>query len=88
LKLPVIIVVLSDSSLSLIRLSAERRGFPTYGVDFQPPDFRAIAEAFGIAARRVADVTELRDSAAQALSERRATVIDVPIDYREYYELI
>lgn len=56
LKLPVIVVVLSDSSLSLIRLSAERRGFPPYGVDFQPPDFRVIAEAFGIAGRRVSDI--------------------------------
>lgn len=88
LKLPVVIVVLSDSSLSLIRLSAERRGFPPYGVDFQPPDFRAIAEAFGIAGRRVSSIAELRDAASRALEERRATVIEAPIDYREYYELI
>lgn len=88
LKLPVIMVVLSDSSLSLIRLSAERRGFPPYGVDFQAPDFRAIAEAFGIAGRRASDIATLREEVSRALSERRATLIDVPVDYREYYELI
>jgi len=88
LKLPVIVVVFSDNSLSLIRLSAERRKFPPYGVDFRAPDFRAIAEAFGIAGRRASSVAELRECVGQALTERRATVIDVPIDYREYYELI
>jgi len=88
LKLPVIVVVLSDGSLSLIRLSAERRGFSPYGVDFQPPDFRTIAEAFGIAGKRVSDIAQLRDSVDQALSDRRATVIDVPIDYREYGLLV
>jgi acetolactate synthase I/II/III large subunit len=88
LKLPVIVVVLSDGSLSLIRLSEERRGLPPYGVDFQAPDFSGIAEAFGISGRRASNIAELRDSVTQALSQRRATVIDVPIDYSEYYQLI
>ena len=88
LKLPLIVVVLSDSSLSLIRLSAERRKFPPYGVDFQAPDFAAIAEAFGIAGARASTIGQLRQTVEQALTERRAIVIDVPIDYREYYELI
>ncbi len=88
LKLPVIVVVLSDCSLSLIRLSSERRGFPPYGVDFQPPDFGAVAEAFGIAGRRASNIAELREHVSQALIERRATIIDAPIDYHEYYELI
>src|SRR5258708_28382004 len=57
LALPIIIVVLSDSSLSLIRVSAERRGFPPYGVDFTAPDFAAIGQAFGIASKRVANIS-------------------------------
>src|SRR5260221_14747464 len=56
LSLPIIIVVLSDASLSLIRVSAERRGFPPHGVDFTAPDFAAIAQAFGIAAKRVTSI--------------------------------
>jgi hypothetical protein len=48
LKLPVITVVMRDGSLSLIRVSAERRDFPANGADFTPPDFAAIAQAFGI----------------------------------------
>ena len=41
LNLPIIIVVCTDRSLSLIRVSEHRRGIAPYGVDFAPPDFAA-----------------------------------------------
>ncbi len=88
LSLPVLIVVLSDRSLSLIRVSEERRGFPAYGVDFAPPDFAAIAQSFGIAGRRVSTIAEAKACAEQALAGRASFVLDVPIDYREYYDLV
>ena len=88
LGLPIIIVVLSDSSLSLIRVSAERRGFPPYGVDFAAPDFAAIAKAFGIAATRVANIAGVRECVEQALEKKIPFLVDVPIDYREYYDLV
>ena len=88
LGLPILIVVLSDRSLSLIRVSEERRGYPAYGVDFTPPDFAAIAQAFGIAGRRVGSIAEAKSCAGQALSQRAPFVLDVPIDYREYYDLV
>jgi len=88
LGLPVVVIVLSDGSLSLIRVSAERRGFPAYGVDFQPPDFAAAAQAFGIAGDRASTIAELRAAVETALTQRTPIVIDVPIDYREYYDLV
>jgi acetolactate synthase-1/2/3 large subunit len=88
LGLPIIIVVLSDRSLSLIRVSAERRGFPPYGVDFTPPDFAAIAQAFGIGGQRISTVAELRSCVDKALSQRIPFLLDIPIDYREYYSLV
>jgi acetolactate synthase-1/2/3 large subunit len=88
LSLPIIIVVLSDSSLSLIRVSAERRGFPPYGVDFTPPDFAAIAQALGIAAKRVTNISGIRECMEQSQAKKIPFLIDVPIDYREYYDLV
>jgi acetolactate synthase-1/2/3 large subunit len=88
LGLPILIVVLSDRSLSLIRVSEERRGLPAYGVDFTPPDFGAIAQAFGIAGQRVSSIAEAKSCAEQALTKRAPFVLDVPIDYREYYDLV
>jgi acetolactate synthase-1/2/3 large subunit len=88
LGLPLLIVVLSDRNLSLIRVSEERRGFPAYGVDFTPPDFAAIAQAFGIAGRRVNSIAEAKSCAEEALTKRAPFVLDVPVDYREYYDLV
>jgi acetolactate synthase-1/2/3 large subunit len=88
LSLPIIIVVLSDCSLSLIRVSAERRSFPPYGVDFTAPDFAAIAQAFGIAAKRVPNISGIRECVEQALAKQEPFLIDVPINYREYYDLV
>jgi acetolactate synthase-1/2/3 large subunit len=88
LGLPILIVVLSDRSLSLIRVSEERRGFPAYGVDFTPPDFAAIAQSFGIAGQRVSSIAEAKSCAEKALTERAPFVLDVPIDYGEYYDLV
>ncbi len=88
LGLPILIVVLSDRSLSLIRVSAERRGFPAFGVDFTPPDFAAIAQAFGIAGKRVTSIADAKATAEQALAQRIPFVLDVPIDYGEYYDLV
>ncbi len=88
LGLPVIIVVLSDRSLSLIRVSEERRGIAPYGVDFSPPDFAAIAQAFGIASKRASTIADARESVERALMTRAPFLLDVPIDYREYYDLV
>jgi len=88
LGLPIVIVVLSDRSLSLIRVSEERRGIAPYGVDFTPPDFAQIAAAFGIPSRKAQSIEEARDAVERALSARTALLVDVPIDYREYYDLV
>jgi acetolactate synthase I/II/III large subunit len=88
LALPIVIVVLSDRSLSLIRVSEERRGIAPYGVDFTPPDFASIAGAFGIAGRKARDIADARDQVERALTNRTALLIDVPIDFREYYDLV
>jgi acetolactate synthase I/II/III large subunit len=88
LGLPIIMVVLSDRSLSLIRVSEERRGIAPYGVDFTPPDFAKIAEAFGIPSRKAQSIEEARDAVERALTAGTTLLVDIPIDYREYYDLV
>jgi acetolactate synthase-1/2/3 large subunit len=87
LNLPIVIVVFSDSSLSLIRVSQERRGLPNYGVDFAAPDFAAIAQGFGIRALRAESLATVRTEVDHALAEHSPLVLDVPIDPSEYYDL-
>ncbi len=88
LRLPIVIVVFTDASLSLIRLAAERRKFEPMGVDFRPPDFAAAAQAFGIEGRRASTIAEARLLVERALARRVPYLIEAPVDYREYREVI
>ncbi|HWZ34458.1 MAG TPA: thiamine pyrophosphate-binding protein [Bryobacteraceae bacterium] len=88
LGLPIVIVVFTDRSLSLIRVSESRRGIEPYGVDFCPPDFAAAAQAFGIASHKCATIPEARAAVERALTERVPFLVDVSIDHREYYDLV
>jgi len=88
LGLPLIIICLTDGSLSLIRVSQERRGFPPYGVDFSPPHFAAIAEAFGIRGREARNIEDATMGVAQALEKRWPILLDVQVDFHEYYDLV
>lgn len=87
LNLPLTIVCLVDRSLGLIRVAQKRRGFPAYGVDFVPPDFAAMAAAFGIHGESPKTMAELKDAFAQALEQRRPTLLQVDVDVDEYYDL-
>jgi acetolactate synthase-1/2/3 large subunit len=88
LKLPIIVVCVSDNSLSLIRVSQRRRGYPPYGVDFPAPDYSLIAEGFGLAGRKTRSISEVREAVERALERREALLLDVATDYREYYDLV
>jgi acetolactate synthase-1/2/3 large subunit len=88
LNLPVVIVCLTDGSLSLIRVGEERRGIAPYGVDFPPPDFAAIANAFGIRGETIRHVKDAETSLSRALEGRYPTLLDVQVDLREYYDVV
>jgi acetolactate synthase-1/2/3 large subunit len=88
LNLPIVIVCLTDGSLSLIRMSQERRGFSPCGVDFRPPDFAALAEASGIRGEKTASIEGAKAALQRALEQRRPTLLDVQVDFREYYNCL
>jgi len=88
LNLPVIILVLVDRSLSLIRAAQRKRGLQNYGVDFTPPDFAALAAAFGIRGESPKTIPDLRAVFHRALEERRPALVQVEIDVNEYFELV
>ena len=88
LRLPIVIVCLTDGSLSLIRVSQERRGFLPCGVDFQPPSFAAMAEAFGIHGRKAKSIEDVEAGLQWTLERREPILLDVSVDFREYYDLV
>jgi acetolactate synthase I/II/III large subunit len=87
-NLPVIVVVLNDSSLSLIRVKHEAKGNPRADLDLPPVSFAEIATGLGAAAASVNDAPSLTTAIAQALTHQGPTVIDVAVTGAEHREML
>ena len=87
-RLPVVICVLVDDSLTLIEMKQRGAGRPSLGVDFgnagTATDFPALARAFGGHGVEVADGDALEREAASALRRDRFTLIAARIPRRAY----
>ena len=88
LGLPIIIVVLKDNSLSLIRVAQERRGYPPCGVDFAHLILRLWLKHSAFAAREPRRSLTAQAALGNALRRRSPFVLEVPVDLREYYDLV
>jgi acetolactate synthase I/II/III large subunit len=84
LRLPLIIIVLSDETLSLIAMSQERRGLPHNSVFFKNPDIEKVAKAFGADGRICTTIAEVQNGVETAWQERRLTLIQAVIDPAPY----
>ncbi len=85
LKLPVIICVMVDSSLTLIEMKQRGSQLPNVGVDFGATDLAAVAQAFGGHGVRVADGNALKREVIAALSRTDIyTLLAIEIGPRAY----
>jgi acetolactate synthase-1/2/3 large subunit len=101
-KLPIVVVVLNDASLSLIKLKQSKMNMVSgddrrsrlgaakraqySATDFVSPRFDMIAEGFGAKGVRVATIAAFAKALREAVASRRFTVIDAEIDPAEYWE--
>jgi acetolactate synthase-1/2/3 large subunit len=82
-----LVVVLNDSSLSLIRIKQEDRRYQRAAVDFGPVDCATFARSLGAVGTVVSTGTELRAAVRRGLRESVPAVVDVRISGSEYGEL-
>ncbi len=93
-KLPIVVVVLNDASLSLIKLKQSKMNLaakaasdvPYSSTDFVSPRFDLIAEGFGAKGMRVDTLAAFDAALREAVASRRFTVIDCLVDPAEYWE--
>ena len=83
-KLPLIIVVMNDSSMDLIRKAQIRNDKQIFGTEFSNPDFKLIAEAYNLDYVQVKSQTECGQIIQKTVKEKKPVIIDAMIDPRGY----
>ncbi|MBD1548993.1 thiamine pyrophosphate-binding protein [Roseibium aggregatum] len=84
LKIPVIVCVLVDSSLSLIELKQRSSQRPNVGVDFGETDFPAVARAYGGHGVWIENAADLERETLEALQRETFTILACRIPARAY----
>jgi acetolactate synthase-1/2/3 large subunit len=77
-KLPIIVILINDSSLTLIKAIQQRRYEGRYlGVDLHNPDFGLLAQAFGVRAWRTASDAAFENALREAVDLNQPCLIEV-----------
>ncbi len=85
LGLSVVAVVFTDGALGILRHQAEGFFGEDHFVRLAPIDFAAVAEAFGVPARRVSSDDELAGAVSWAMSASGPVLLSVDIDPDEVF---
>jgi acetolactate synthase-1/2/3 large subunit len=79
-KLPVVVVVVNDSTLTLIKLIQQRRyGGRFLGVDLRNPDFGLLARAFGVRAWQVDSEAAFETALREAVALGEPALVEVQL---------
>ena len=77
-RLPVVLIVVNDGSLTLIKAIQQRRYESRFlGVDLVNPDFGALAQAFGVRSWRAETDAEFEKSLCEAVERGEPALIEV-----------
>jgi acetolactate synthase-1/2/3 large subunit len=77
-KLPVVVILVNDSSLTLIKAIQQRRYQSRHlGVDLVNPDFGQLAKAFGVRAWQVDNETAFEAALREAVALKEAALVEV-----------
>jgi len=81
-KLPVVALVVNNRGYGVVKRNQLRRFGRSVDVDLHTPDYIRLAEAFAVAAERIAGPEALEDALERAFSERRPYLIEMsePVD--------
>jgi pyruvate dehydrogenase (quinone) len=82
-KMPVVHIILNNSSLGFVHIEMEEYGIEPYGVDFQTPNFAKVAEAMGAKGIRLENPADVKSGLEQALAYKQGpVVVDAVVDPR------
>jgi acetolactate synthase-1/2/3 large subunit len=83
-KLAIPIVIFNNGGYKILQNTQKKRFGRHIGTDLTNPDFMKLADAFGLHSARVDDLGQLAPTVAAALKKDRATIIEVPVEFKPY----
>ena len=87
-RLPIIVLVFSDGSLSLIEIKQQQRRYEPSGVALGAVSWPALAAGFGVAASCATTEAELGRCIDQAVGRRGPSLIEAKIDRSNYGRML
>lgn len=83
-KLAIPIVVFNNGGFKILQNTQKKRFGRHIGTDLSNPDFMKLGDAFGFHTARVDDLGQVVPAVAAALGKDRATLIEVPVEFKPY----
>lgn len=80
-KLNLVVIILNDSSYGMIKWKQEGMGFPSFGLDYENPDFVAYANSYGAIGHRPTSDDDFNSILKNCLNTDGVHVIDLAVDY-------
>ncbi len=84
----VTVLVFNDGSLSLIKAKQQHKGVASHGVDYGPIDWVAVAEGFGVNARRITTQHELERGLEETAALYGPVLLDIALDPSVYSQVL
>ncbi|TCP29414.1 acetolactate synthase-1/2/3 large subunit [Scopulibacillus darangshiensis] len=87
LKLAIVIIVWRDGRYGMIEWEQENKLGRSSNIQFNNPDFMALAKTYGAKGYKVEQAADLSGILQKAFLEDRPVIIDCPVDYTENFRL-
>ena len=84
LNLPLVLVVMIDSSLTQVKRRQERRGYSVVSTSFQRVDFCGLAKVHGLDSLRAETTEQLQRALETAIAANRPFLVEAVLDQEEY----
>ena len=83
-KLPIPIVIFNNGGYKILQNTQKKRFGRHIGTDLTNPNFQKLGDAFGMHTALIDDLDKLAPAIAEALTKDRATLIEVPVEFKPY----
>lgn len=87
LKLPIVIMIWRDGRYGMIEWGQKNKLGYSSNIQFENPDFIALAKSYGINGYKVKQASELTEILQKAFSEAGPVIVECEVDYQENFRL-